>query len=99
MNQKGSRLFPEDSLIEKVDSIIKSKTFSDAAIAVCKESYYRTLSVDEFKLLLDRYGISSQTEPVVSFPDEELTKEWNAWINNGADRYCRSLHVLPLIKF
>ena len=99
MNQKGSRLFPEDSLIEKVDSIIKSKTFSNAAIAVCKESYYRTLPADEFKLLLDRYGISSQPEPVVSFPDEELTKEWNAWIKDGADRYLSSLHVLPLIRF
>lgn len=96
MHRSGKTLFPEDSLVDKVKTIIAKKTFSLAALVECNASYYR-LSDDLFKELLDKYDIQVQATPVVSFQGDILNKEWEDWQHGGKERYINSLVVFPII--
>lgn len=97
MNQKGDKLFPNDSLVYKVKEIINSKVFSNSALAICKQSYYANLSDDEFQRLLKKYDISSQSASIVSFSEDEVKQEWQNWLNGGKQKYLQSLLIIPLI--
>lgn len=98
MNQRGKVLFPEDSLVDKVNTIIGKNIFSLSAVVECNASYYH-LNYEEFKKLMDKYGIQIQGGPVVSFPGDLLDKEWADWQKGGRDRYFKSLNVLPVYRY
>lgn len=98
MNQRGKALFPEDSLVDKVKTIIGKNIFSLMAIVECNASYYH-LPYEDFEKLINRYGIQIQGGPVVSFPGDILNKEWADWQNGGKDRYFKSLVVLPVYRY
>lgn len=97
MLRAGEALFPEDSLTEKVKTIIDKKTFSLAALVECNASYYH-LPDDVFRELVEKFDIRVQSTPVVSFEGDILDKEWTDWHNGGKERYLNSLVVIPFIK-
>lgn len=99
INQQGKKLFPADSLVEKVKSIMSNRIFSLTAIIRCKYMYYSNLSDSAFQHLLNKYEIESSISPIVSFFNDPIIRdELDYWQREGRKRYIESLFTLPLHK-
>lgn len=96
INQQGKKIFPDDSLVGKVKSIISNRVFSLTAIIRCQSIYYSNLSNDAFQQLLKKYDIESSISPIVSFLNDPIIKEeLEYWQKEGRKRYIESLFTLP----
>lgn len=97
MNQHSRALFPEDELVNYVQTIkgTSNRLFSTKAIEFCYTKYYSKMERNLYDQLLILNNITQIEQSIVSFPKDKIKEEMIRWENGDNKRYINSLVIQP----
>lgn len=100
---KSFKIQPSEVIEQKAKKIVNEKhQFSEAAFIMAHQRYYKKLSDEKFNTMVQRYGLKSQSNPIVDFTTEELQQAfadrqiWEPYLWKMA--YAQQIMMLPFDK-